>query len=303
MLHDPVHGLLTLSGPEKGLVASPFVQRLRRVTQLGVTSEVFPGATHTRFSHSLGTMYVAGLYAAHLFPGNSKMMTTCRVAGLLHDVGHGPFSHTWDRVVYSKIWPTAEKGHDEQRIHIVLEGSVGKLIEACGITVMDVVDAWRTDPLRSVLQGEMGADRLDYVRRDAHFVLGHEKSVELEVMGRDEMMAVIRDGRIDGDALVFGEETRDVRSRFLLLREEVLYGTVYSHAAVVKKDAVLAAILEKFMDECQLEKYSREMGLFKYLDENLLIGILLARFAKGHAEGSDDSVAASLFNEWLYGEM
>lgn len=278
---DPVHGEIEYSDAEGALMRSPFVDRLKRVSQLGVTVVAFPGATHTRFSHSVGAMHLAGVYAEHLFSDRpaaerKKLVTKCRVAALLHDVGHGPFSHTWDRVVYSKMWPGCEKGHDEQRINIVLEPSVRALIEACGIGVMDVVDAWSKEPFRSIVQGEMGADRLDYILRDAHFALGPAKSNALRLPSYPYVNpCVITDSSLVDDVLTFGEGSRELRERLLYFRERVLYGSVYNDPFVLNEDRALSEIIEGLMESCKLVDWCRDMDAFRLLDESLLTGMVM----------------------------
>ena len=277
---DPVHGRIECSDAEDALMKSPFVERLKRVSQLGVTSVAFPGATHTRFSHSVGAMHLAGVFADHLFSDRpederKKLVTKCRVAALLHDVGHGPWSHTWDRVVYSKMWPGREKGHDEQRINIVLESSVSALIDACGIGVMDVVDAWSKEPFRSIVQGDMGADRLDYIFRDAHFALGPAESNALMLPPYQYVIRVIRDSSIVDSVLTFGEASREMRERLLRFREQVLYGSVYGDPGVVEEDRALSWIIEGLMESYKLVDWCRDMDAFRLLDESLLTGMIM----------------------------
>lgn len=116
LVADPIHGYVQLTWPEglsgdterteKDIIDTPWLQRLRRIHQLQAVWWVFPGGEHTRFQHSLGTMHLAGLFASHLYgslkenPGVEKskpyVEETMRLAGLLHDVGHGPFCHFCD---------------------------------------------------------------------------------------------------------------------------------------------------------------------------------------------------------------
>ncbi len=105
-IQDPIYGSIPFSASEKAIIDSPLFQRLRFVGQLTGASQVFPGGVHTRFSHSLGAMHIAGLYATHLssFINMEKdkdtLIRVARIAALLHDIGHGPFSHAYDHTVY-----------------------------------------------------------------------------------------------------------------------------------------------------------------------------------------------------------
>src|SRR5271157_4406915 len=101
-IRDPVHGYVKVTEVERDLVDSPFVQRLRRVHQLAGSYLVYPGALHTRFEHVIGAMHVAGQIAESLVRASEMdedLVQEVRVAALLHDVGHGPFSHMYEEVL------------------------------------------------------------------------------------------------------------------------------------------------------------------------------------------------------------
>lgn len=106
---DPIHGQIAVTDKELRIIGTPAFQRLRRIKQLGNVQFVFPGAVHTRFSHSLGTMHLAGRYFDALFkhPKHDSdldyLRMTVRMAGLLHDVGHGPFSHLFEKMLRKSV--------------------------------------------------------------------------------------------------------------------------------------------------------------------------------------------------------
>jgi HD superfamily phosphohydrolase len=110
-IKDPVHGYVYITEQEKNLIDSYPVQRLRRLRQLAGSEYVYPGANHTRFEHSVGVMYLAGRVAEnpniseHLSEDEAEMV---KVAGLLHDVGHGPFSHVFEQLLDKKLRKTHE---------------------------------------------------------------------------------------------------------------------------------------------------------------------------------------------------
>jgi HD superfamily phosphohydrolase len=124
LVADPIHGYIPFtkrleSGiavvAEEDIIDSSWLQRLRRIHQLQAAWWVFPSGEHTRFQHSLGTMHVAGEFAGHLYdslaavckesiPSRAKVVETARIAGLLHDVGHGPFGHFFDEYYLGKKW-------------------------------------------------------------------------------------------------------------------------------------------------------------------------------------------------------
>ena len=109
IIKDPLHGYIKVFPHERCIVDSPPFQRLRRLKQLPAAQYVYPGAVHTRFTHSLGVMHVAGLFAEHLYSKLGidraeleRLVAIARLLGLLHDIGHGPFSHTFEDHVLSK---------------------------------------------------------------------------------------------------------------------------------------------------------------------------------------------------------
>src|SRR6056297_3998466 len=115
---DPVYGEITLSPLEILCIDARPMQRLREVSQLGGAERVYPGATHTRFLHSLGVMHLSGMYGEHL-AFNRKNTRLLRLAGLMHDIGHGPYSHQFDDVAYKKAG--LKNGHDDQRKRLLIE--------------------------------------------------------------------------------------------------------------------------------------------------------------------------------------
>jgi len=127
---DPIYSEIFIYPLEMLVTDTKPVQRLRFLSQLAGAAFVYPGASHTRFAHSMGTMHVTGMYAEHLFKDNRSKQRILRLAGLLHDIGHGPFSHQFDDVVY----PMAgiNEGHDEYRDRIKIR-SVGVESQALGL--------------------------------------------------------------------------------------------------------------------------------------------------------------------------
>ena len=182
-LRDPVHGLIVFEENDDlaqlawRLINTPEFQRLRRIKQLGVSEFVFPSAVHTRFAHSIGVFHTARelvriiereSVAARPFDRNRANVAT--IAALLHDLGHGPFSHTFEGVQESR---GVEKRHEKWTAEIIRnnDGAIRPLLEAyrAGITeeVASLVAAEDpTDIYHAVVSSSFDADRLDYLRRD-----------------------------------------------------------------------------------------------------------------------------------------
>ena len=169
-VQDPVWGRIDLEDEEWAVIQHPLFQRLRRVHQLGLTMLVFPGATHTRFEHSIGTAHVAGLLASRLIEVDSENFSEsdrrlARLAGLLHDIGHGPYSHVSDGFL-------GEKGHEITGAMIVetdhqLVSALGQ--ETCSAIAQILRLEGPRTVVRDIVSGPADADKIDYLSRDSHF--------------------------------------------------------------------------------------------------------------------------------------
>lgn len=159
-IRDSVHGNLKVDEFEVKLIDTPQIQRLRRIKQLGFTYLVYPGANHTRFEHSIGTMYLASKLADHLgLDQHQKRML--RVSSILHDSGHGPFSHVSESVIpYS---------HEELTTHLIKESELGDILqEAFNLKeIIEIIGG--KGSLGQVISGELDVDRMDYLLRDSYY--------------------------------------------------------------------------------------------------------------------------------------
>lgn len=173
-IRDPVHGYVKMTKVERDLIDSKFVQRLRRIHQLAGSYLVYPGAVHTRFEHVIGTMHVAGQMAESLALSSdisSDQVQEVRIAALLHDVGHGPFSHMYEEVLAEKTGVT----HEDISQRIVLETSIRDILEKNGFSPKKMaafaVGKQKTRPhyMNEIIAGGLSADMMDYLLRDSYF--------------------------------------------------------------------------------------------------------------------------------------
>jgi len=164
IIKDPVHGYVEVEDPFLPLLDSPLLQRLRYIRQLGFSYLVYPGAHHTRFEHSLGTMHLAGVMARQLGLA-ARDQALVKAAALLHDVGHGPFSHAIEPLAGEYL------GRHHQDVSLLLGRSdVREVLGAMGIDAGDVASLIQgTHPLSGIIHGELDVDRMDYLLRDAHY--------------------------------------------------------------------------------------------------------------------------------------
>ncbi len=243
-IFDPVHGTVALDAPALALVNTPEFQRLWGIRQTGFAHLVFPGANHTRLEHSLGTYWVAGRMAEHLGL-NHHEQEVVRTAALLHDLGHAPFSHTFDHSMQEVLGC----GHEALSRSRILgkdpdaPGEVPRALRRHGLDPAEV--AGLVDPpsrggarpvLRSILHGAVDADRIDYLQRDAHYTgVAH---------GAIDAVRLLETVRRAGERLVFAEKGRSAVEGFLVGRA-LMYQTVYYHKTVRAAELMAQAALER----------------------------------------------------------
>ncbi len=177
-IRDPVHNFVELREKEIKLVGTPIFQRLRGIRQLAMANLVYPGALHTRFDHSLGVCHVAGLLSRQLGLDEDET-TLVRLAALLHDLGHGPFSHVSENLLerYADRSKLAE-GQKKEKIHelvtahlIQFDQEIRRILgeDTCR-EIVDLLSIGHGQPaLRSIVSGPLDADKQDYLLRDSLF--------------------------------------------------------------------------------------------------------------------------------------
>lgn len=169
---DPIHGFVRAFGTEIKIIDNPIFQRLRRIKQLSGAHLTYPGAQHTRFEHSLGVMHIAGQAAQALEEKgifNADDIANIRVAALLHDIGHGPFSHLFEEVAQRK----RKSSHELLGRDLILKTDIGDLISESGfnkkfITSLAFGDS-KLQFMNEIISGALSADIMDYLLRDGYF--------------------------------------------------------------------------------------------------------------------------------------
>ncbi|WP_292463132.1 HD domain-containing protein [Methanolobus sp.] len=165
VIRDPIHGYIELDALTMALIDSSPMQRLRRISQLGLSNLVYPGANHTRFEHSLGVMHLAGMLTSRIDTVTGEEKEELRVAALLHDLGHGPFSHVTEGLVkhYTR------QGHEDIR-DILKKGEIAEILSEHGINPVKVERhiQGQTD-FGKILNSEIDVDKMDYLVRDSHY--------------------------------------------------------------------------------------------------------------------------------------
>ncbi len=245
IIRDPIHGYVKLDEMARYLADTREMQRLRWIKQLGLASLVYPGANHTRFEHSLGAYHLSGLLARHLDLDEEDAIEI-RAAALLHDVGHGPFSHVTEKVLSSLLREGHEKVSDRLK-----RGELGDALADYGLKPHRLQRLIRGEtPLGAMVSGEVDVDRMDYLTRDAHYT-----GVAYGVIDYQRLMETMT---ISGGHLAL-EEGGVHAAESLLVSRLLMYPTVYFHHVSRIAQKMLGAGVRVMVEEGADPRKIRDM--------------------------------------------
>ncbi|MFL5786844.1 MAG: HD domain-containing protein [Flavisolibacter sp.] len=234
IINDPVYGFITIDNPLIfDIISHPYYQRLRRIHQMAFASLVYPGAVHTRLHHSLGSYHLMGLALNELKSKGVEISqeeeTGARIAILLHDIGHGPYSHALEKQLIKNI------DHEEISsliLQLLNDQFQGKLTTAIEI----FTNVYKKPFLHQLVSGQLDVDRMDYLTRDAFFT-----GVVEGAIGYDRIlkMLAVHDGQ-----LLIEEKAIYTVEKFLVSRR-LMYWQVYLHKTVLAAEKMLIMIFRR----------------------------------------------------------
>jgi uncharacterized protein len=270
LITDPIHKLIELNDLEHDIIDTPLFQRLRWVSQLSGAQLVYPDANHSRFSHSLGAMHISSLYAEHIFHGNECTIQHIKISALLHDIGHGPFSHVFDEAVYKDIYPLVEKGHDRHRIYLL--EYFNDIFIKYHISKDYITDIWLgIFPIeKQIVQGHLGADRLDYLLRDSYHS-GIDLSFSLL---RIIKLSSIQSGGLNGQILTYHPKL-DQEIKMILATRDQMYKKLYQHKKSSSVFNILMKMIISCKDELKLVERTANIDKFILLNDTIVLGEIM----------------------------
>ncbi len=271
VLRDPVHGDIFLNEDDVRIIDTREMQRLRGIKQLGTAYLIYPGALHTRFEHSIGTMHMASRIIDSLRLNGADISVeeeqVLRAASLVHDITHVPFGHTFEDE--RKIFPRHDR--DERRVRAFLkEGELGDVLRDMGI-MDEVLRVLYGDHgyLSEIVKGTICADLLDYVRRDLYFT-----GIKGDYDDRIFRYFTLEDGNLVLNMEKSGELRRDALSTIIdILRlRYILTERVYYHHAKASSGSMVAKAVEFAVQEGRLK-----MEDMYWMGDEELLNYLISR--------------------------
>ena len=234
IINDPVYGFINIpSALIFDLISHPFFQRLRYIKQLGMTHLVYPGALHTRFHHALGAMHLMSLAIEILRSKGHEITKTeeeaATIAILLHDIGHGPFSHALEHSLVREINHEHISMLMMERLNVEFKGQLTMAIEV-------FTGKYPKKFLHQLISSQLDLDRMDYLNRDSFFTGVSEGVISFD--------RIIKMFNLSDDQLVIEEKGIYSIEKFLIARR-LMYWQVYLHKTVIAGEQLLVKILKR----------------------------------------------------------
>lgn len=234
IINDPVYGFITINHPLIfSIISHPYYQRLRRIQQMAMAQLVYPGAVHTRLHHSLGAYHLMSNAVMELRSKGVEITAeeeiAVKAAILLHDIGHGPFSHALEQVLVKGV-------HHEQLSLQIMHKMNAELGGQLTLAIQIFTDQYHKPFLHQLISGQLDVDRMDYLSRDSFY-----SGVSEGVIGYDRIlkMLVVHEGQ-----LLVEEKGIYSVEKFLVARRQ-MYWQVYLHKTVLAAEKMLVKILER----------------------------------------------------------
>ena len=265
---DPIHDFIRIYEPEIKVIDSPIFQRLRRIRQLAGAHLVYPSAQHSRFEHSLGVTHLAGQAATVLKDKgflNSDDVTNLRLGGLLHDIGHGPFSHLFEEVLQKR----KKISHEEIGKKLILQTEIGDLLSKSGFNKKFLADLTLGNSkyqfMNEIISGGLSADMMDYLPRDGYFTGAEHAKIDFKriIQSLDVYEKKLS---LDKSALYSFES--------MMISRYQMFKAVYFHKTVRSAEVMLLEAMS--LADNELELTSNNLDNYIKLTDEFVISKLIS---------------------------
>lgn len=287
-LNDPIYGFISIpNGVLFKLVEHPYFQRLRRISQMGMSYTVFPGAHHTRFLHAIGAMHLAQVTVQTLRKkkvaiSDAEEEALC-IAILLHDIGHGPFSHAMEHSIVENV--------NHENISLLFMEALNKEMEgALDLAIQMFKNQYYRPFFHQLIASQLDLDRLDYLRRDSFYTGASEGAINVQ--------RLIAMWDVKDDNLVV--ESKGIYSvESFLVARRLMYWQVYFHKTGVVAEQLLGKMLKRAKE---LVSKGMELPASDALSFFLRESVTLENFSKDTLESFaalDDSDIITAMKAWI----
>jgi len=286
IIRDPIHGYVCLSKNESGLLDTPIFQRLRRIKQLANSHLVYPSAVHSRFEHSLGVIEIAYRIACRIssIKNDGKKIKAIRYAALLHDLGHGPFSHVFEDIL-ARINDIDSFSHETiTKDFIINDEEINSLLKDDVDNVLNLLFEENNRYVEHcIISGPIDADKFDYLLRDSYHA-----GVAYGIFDKTRMIYTLKEikgGFLDSKESYLGAERGGLEAVLgMVLANYYMYESVYSHKTRRIADSMLIRSMElALQNDESIERdsyiYKKNdpdfLNFYKELDDIKLLNLLL----------------------------
>jgi len=258
ILNDPVYGFINITDEIIfDIIEHPYFQRLRRIKQLGLSHLVYPSAVHSRFSHALGAMFLMGEALQYLQQKGHDItpeeFEAARIAILLHDIGHGPFSHTLEYSILENI--------SHEKVSLLFMEALNKEFNGkLDLAIKIFKNEYHKHFIHQLVSSQLDVDRLDYLRRDSFFT-----GVSEGVIGTQRILKMLE---IVNDKIVVEKKGIYSIENFLNSRR-IMYWQVYLHKTVLGAEHLLMNILKRAKEIHKDESLWATPALKFFLDNEI----------------------------------
>jgi uncharacterized protein len=263
---DPIHKNIKFTQVEKEIIDTHIFQRLRRIRQLAGAHLVYPGALHSRFEHSLGSMFLAGMAGQTLYDKgyftDNDLIQQLRLAALLHDVGHGPYSHLFEEILKD----SKNSSHENLGERIILETKISDIIKQNGYNPATISSLsfgkHNSGFLNEVISGGLSVDLMDYLPRDSYFS-GTE-------YGKVDYFRIINSLEVASSKVLGINKSALYSYESMLISRYQMFKSVYFHKTVRSGEVMILHSMKQLNKSLHLTDFDSLEDFFNLHDEMVL---------------------------------